>query len=258
MQHSSETLNEAAAVGPTIGILAGMGPRSTSPFLQAVLDECERQYGAREDRDYPAMMIYSLPTPFVHDRPLDHAAMARSIEEGARRLAGCGVDFMAVPCNTAHLYYRRLQAAAGVPVLHIADEAARELAVAGKKTALFSTRPTAEEGLYQRRLEERGVELYHSAFLQEQVDGLIGAVKHGESEEELRRRWKEIQPLLNASGAEAVLSACTDLSPLGERLFWPDGYITIDAGQALARATVREYLQRRGDASPTAGGKGLE
>jgi len=29
-----------------IGILAGMGPRSTAPFVDMLVDECQRQYGA--------------------------------------------------------------------------------------------------------------------------------------------------------------------------------------------------------------------
>jgi aspartate/glutamate racemase len=32
---------------PTIGILAGMGPRSTGPFLDLVVTACQKMYGAR-------------------------------------------------------------------------------------------------------------------------------------------------------------------------------------------------------------------
>ena len=53
-----------------IGILAGMGPRSTAPFVDMVVDECQRQYGARYDIDFPPMQIYALPTPFYIDRPI--------------------------------------------------------------------------------------------------------------------------------------------------------------------------------------------
>ena len=60
---------------PTIGILAGMGPRSTAPFIDLVLTECQSQYGATNDIDFPKMMICSLPAPFYPDRPTDHAAM---------------------------------------------------------------------------------------------------------------------------------------------------------------------------------------
>lgn len=49
---------------PLIGILAGMGPRSTAPFVDLVIDECQSQYGATFDIDFPRMLILSQPTPF--------------------------------------------------------------------------------------------------------------------------------------------------------------------------------------------------
>lgn len=48
----------------SLGVLAGMGPRSTAPFIDMLVDECQKQYGARFDIDYPKMHIISLPTPF--------------------------------------------------------------------------------------------------------------------------------------------------------------------------------------------------
>ena len=64
-----------------------MGPRSTAPFVDMVVDECQRQYGARDDLDFPPMLIYSLPTPFYIDRPIDHVAMQAVIGAGLRKLA---------------------------------------------------------------------------------------------------------------------------------------------------------------------------
>ena len=89
-----------------IGILAGMGPKSTGPFVDTVVAECQTIYGAKHDIDFPHMMIYSCPTPFYMDRPIDHAAMKKAIIEGAQKLESTGVDFIAMPCNTAHLYLR--------------------------------------------------------------------------------------------------------------------------------------------------------
>lgn len=102
---------------PKIGVLAGMGPRSTAPFIDLLVTECQRQYGARHDVDFPPMLIYSLPTPFYLDRPLDHEAVARSIEAGLRDLESTGVPFIAMPCNSAHLYFLRLKAAVSAPLL---------------------------------------------------------------------------------------------------------------------------------------------
>ncbi len=48
----------------TIGILAGMGPKSTAPFIDQVVTECQTRYGAGNDMDFPPMMIHSIPAPF--------------------------------------------------------------------------------------------------------------------------------------------------------------------------------------------------
>jgi aspartate racemase len=71
---------------PTIGVLAGMGPASTAPFLDLLLNECRRQYGAHHDIDYPKILICSQPAPFFHDRPNDHAAMVAATLSGLRDL----------------------------------------------------------------------------------------------------------------------------------------------------------------------------
>ena len=65
-----------------IGILAGMGPRSTAPFIDSVVDQCQEIYGASLDEEFPKMMILSLPTPFFVDRPIDHKEMKRTIIGG--------------------------------------------------------------------------------------------------------------------------------------------------------------------------------
>lgn len=48
----------------SIGVLAGMGPRSTAPFVDMLVTECHIGYGAKYDMDFPKMHIISLPTPF--------------------------------------------------------------------------------------------------------------------------------------------------------------------------------------------------
>jgi aspartate/glutamate racemase len=71
-------------------------------------------------------------------------------------------------------------------------------------------------------------------------------MKAGETAEQLQKRWKTLKPLLTEAGVEAVLIACTDLSPLSSRLFTPEGFHVIDSSLALARATVRTYLESSG------------
>ena len=48
-----------------IGILGGMGPESTVIFYQALVKQCQIQYNAKYDKDYPEIFIYNLPIPDV-------------------------------------------------------------------------------------------------------------------------------------------------------------------------------------------------
>lgn len=74
----------SAAKWPTIGLLAGMGVRSTAPFLDLVVEECTRIYGAGHQPDYPEIVVISWPTPFWVDRPI---GPRRDAEAHRRRVA---------------------------------------------------------------------------------------------------------------------------------------------------------------------------
>lgn len=39
-----------------IGILGGMGPESTAIFYQALIWQCQKQYGAKYDEDFPEIL----------------------------------------------------------------------------------------------------------------------------------------------------------------------------------------------------------
>lgn len=47
--------------------------------------------------------------------------MKKAIIDGAVKLEKTDVDFIALPCNTAHVYYEEIQQALSVPMLHIVD-----------------------------------------------------------------------------------------------------------------------------------------
>ena len=70
---------------PLIGILGGMGPKSTGPFVDQVVFQYQAIAGAKDDVDFPPMLIYSLPTPFYLDRPIDHKLMEETICSGLKK-----------------------------------------------------------------------------------------------------------------------------------------------------------------------------
>ncbi len=224
---------------PMIGILAGMGPRSTAPFIDLVVEECQRQYGARSDMDFPHMMIYSLPTPFTMDRPIDHEAMKRAVSGGLRKLTSTGVDFIAMPCNTAHAYYAELAQAIDIPLLNIIAETAGKLPQKPQKSTLFATPSTVDTGLYQRAVRDKGHTLVFREEWQERINAIIRSVKDGDDHS--ITIWKELLDDVYRESVDRIVIACTDLNAVSAQA--PPELPVTDSARCLARAVVKKYLE---------------
>ncbi|PFM61880.1 amino-acid racemase [Bacillus cereus] len=216
-----------------IGILAGMGPKSTGPFVDTVVAQCQAIYGAKHDMDFPHMMIYSCPTPFYMDRPIDHAVMKKAIIEGAQKLESTGVDFIAMPCNTAHLYFKELQHSLSIPILNIVDETLQAIPDNTKRVALLATQATVQAGIYQDGITKRDIEYIHNEKWQEMINQIITCIKCGEVEEACKL-WSALVLHLKNEVDTAII-ACTDLNVVANEDF-------VDSSQCLADAVVRMYL----------------
>ncbi len=223
----------------TIGILAGMGPRSTAPFIDLVITECQRQYGATNDIDFPPLMIYSLPAPFYLDRPVDHAQLAATICAGLQRLESIGVALIAMPCNTAHMYYAQLEDSIQIPLLNMIDIAVQNVPASAQRVALIATRATQAAGLYQQALQHTTVDLIADETWQSRVDALIRAIKIDQDVPAAQRIWRALIWACEATGIDTVLIACTDITPA---ITADHGKMTIlDATECLAAAVVAQW-----------------
>ncbi|CUB11054.1 putative amino-acid racemase [Bacillus cereus] len=216
-----------------IGILAGMGPKATGPFVDTVVAECQTIYGAKHDMDFPHMMIYSCPTPFYMDRPIDHEAMKKAIIEGAQKLESIGASFIAMPCNTAHVYFEELQQSLSIPILNIVDETLQTIPKNIKRVALLATEATVQAGIYQDGIAKRNIEYIHHEKWQESINQIISCIKGGEIEK-ARELWNTLVLQLREEVDTAII-ACTDLNVVVSEDF-------VDSAQCLAKAVVKMYL----------------
>lgn len=223
-----------AKTSKTIGILAGMGPKSTAPFIEKVVDQCQLQYGAKNDIDFPPMMIYSLPTPFYLDRPIDEKEMKKIVMEGLQKLESTGVSFIAMPCNTAHAYHNFFQTSLSVPLLNIVEETVRSIHSKSRVT-LLATSTTMNCNVYQRGIAKAGSTFIFKEEWQERVNELIKDVKEGKS---ALRNWKALLLEFKKEKIQTVIIACTDLSVLPK-----SGFLFIDSSEELAKAVVERYRQ---------------
>ena len=225
--------------GPTIGILGGMGVKATGPFLELLIDECQRQYGASQQSDYPEMIIFSWPTPLRFDAAFDASAFAARVAEGVRRLSGTGVDLVAIPANLPHLFWDSFAGEATVPLLNMIDIATSQLPDGGS-VALLAARPTRDSGMYQKKLEARGTRVIATDEMQDRIDAILTSLWSGGDPTAIRARWTDLIECSTGAAATSALLACTDLNAVDR---WSDVPIPIvDATRALAAKVISTWV----------------
>ncbi|MBW8836156.1 MAG: amino acid racemase, partial [Burkholderia sp.] len=138
--------------------------------------------------------------------------------DAARRLAVGGAELLVIASNTMHRMADAVEAAGGVPLIHIADAtaaAARRLGVT--RPALLATRYTMEQPFYKGRLRDRhgldaivpdagGRELVHRVIYEELCLGVVRP--------ESKRAYLEVVEGLRRQGADGVILGCTEVGML--------------------------------------------
>jgi aspartate racemase len=148
----------------------------------------------------------------------DWAAVEGVLLAEGRRLASAGADAILIASNTMHLYADEVQAAAGAPVLHIADAVGKRIAARGLRTiGLLGTRHSMEKDFYRIRLEQRfGIESVIPAEDQRnRINTIIfDELCQGKILDTSRAFVLEAARELVGRGAQGIVLGCTELPML--------------------------------------------
>jgi aspartate racemase len=239
-------VTEAPPAG-VVGVLGGMGPLATIDFLAKLVAATP----ATRDQDHIPVVVSSIPQ--VPDRTSafrgEGASPLAAMLASARRLEAAGAGLVVVACNTAHLWFDDLEAALGLPMLHLVDAAIEDAALRagpGGRVGLLGTDATLASALYLNRSAARGVRwlLPTAAEMLGAVMPGIEAIKAGDLATG-RGLLAEAASALAMRGASAVILGCTEIPlVLDERAA---GLPVVDATAALARRVVAWSLARRAE-----------
>lgn len=221
----------------TIGILGGMGPLATADLFQKIILHTD----AACDQDHPCVFIDSNTDIPDRTAALLHGGESPVPEmlKSAKRLVNLGVDFIIMPCNTAHNYYMDIVRSVYTPVLHMIGETCDALLARGvKRAGLLATDGTVETGIYQRIFQGSGIELIVPEGEEQAavMDVIYNGVKAGDMNHDVTALRKTCDALL-AHGAETLILGCTEL-PLAFERYKLD-YPTTDPTLELALAAIR-------------------
>jgi aspartate racemase len=219
-----------------IGVLGGMGPESTALFYLSLIKQCQKQYGAKFDGDYPEIFIYNLPIPDVVEGIKKPSETLACLVRGVKKLEAAGADFLVMPCNTATYFYKAVLKEISIPFLSIVAETAKEIRLRNcKKAGLLATKTVVENKVYEEDFKKFGLELMVPKE-PEKVNQVILNILAGKKLEKDKETLKTIAKELEKRGAEAIVLGCTDLpiilkqKDLDIRVF--------DSLEVLAKSTI--------------------
>jgi aspartate racemase len=193
-----------------------MGPEATAYFFSLIIRGTE----ARGDQDHIPVIIDC--NPKIPERT---AALlgrgpspARQLLAGALRLAGAGVDFVVVPCVTAHAFLPWVQARTPVPFVNLVEETlayARKNMPRLRRVGLLASTGTIQSGLFARAFAAARIEVIApSDAEQRRVMSAIygrGGIKAGHTQGLPRRQILAASRQLIRQGAEAIIGGCTEI-----------------------------------------------
>jgi len=219
-----------------LGVIGGMGPIATSFFMELVIKMTQ----AETDQDHLDMIIYNIPS--IPDRTsyiLDHTKEnpLPVIVSIARKLEEQGVEFLAMPCCTAHFFQTELEEALHKPFVNIIRATVHYLKERGiTRVGVMATDGTIRSGLFRQELEENGMEyLCPSPERQKDVMHIIyNNVKANKPAD--MKRFHAVGEELKARGAQAIILGCTELSLVKRDCEIGAGFI--DAMEVLAQQSL--------------------
>lgn len=200
----------------TIGLLGGMSWESTAHYYRVINEAVRERAGGLHSAEVVLHSVDFAPIAELQARDA-WAETAVILGSAARGLASAGAEFLVIATNTMHIVADEIEAAAGIPLLHIADPTADAIRGSGVGTVgLLGTRFTMEKDFYLRRLEQRGIQAIvpdaadrdtvHRIIYEELVLGVV--------RDESREQYRGVMQRLVDRGAEGIIAGCTEITML--------------------------------------------
>jgi aspartate racemase len=196
----------------SVGLVGGLGPESTIDYYRRIIDGWRRHDPATT----PSMVIDSLdPNRALYLVQNDPTAFFEYILGSVRRLAGAGVDFIAITANTPHLMYDELAGASARPMVSIVEVCAEEARRRDiRRPLLLGTRFTMEAPFYPAVFARFGIGVMtpdegERRWVHERY---VGELLNGDFRDETRKAFVSLVERLRVrEGIDAVILGGTEL-----------------------------------------------
>lgn len=217
-----------------LGILGGMGPVATMRFYEHVI-EAAIAHGAVRDSDFPRISLASAVIPDFSAAGFgdEEEALAEMLR-AAQELNAAGAEVIAIPCNSAHVFFSTIDNAVEASVLDIRSIVADAIHAADiRKAGILGTKSTIEKGVYE------GLGFAPVYPTDEEHAAIALLIDRGEinvRDETDTAALALLMSALSSREAEGIVLGCTELSTITI----PESTTPFfDSSRLLAEAAVR-------------------
>jgi aspartate racemase len=200
----------------TIGVLGGMGPEASLYFYNLIIKKTSIQ----TDQDHIQVIINSLPqVPPRTDAILKTGpSPIPMLVEGIQALNRAGVDFIVIPCITAHYFIPEVKQQVDFKFLSLLEESlawTQRNIPALKYAGLIASTGTLTSKIFHTIYGRAGIDIISpTPELQEKMTTAVfgrQGIKAGYTSDENKKAILEITNTLIQRGAEAIIAGCTEV-----------------------------------------------
>ena len=200
----------------TLGLIGGLSWYSTTVYYRTINQLTNERLGSSHSAK---LILFSVD--FEEFRILqnkgDWNAVEKMLSDVAIQLENAGADCVVMCTNTPHLVADTIRQKIKIPLLHIAEETAKEI-VSQKinKVGLLGTKFTMENSFFRDRLSQFGIE----SIVPDDADkdyihaSIFNELTRGFFKDDTKIKYLEIIDKLKNDGAKGVVFGCTEFSIL--------------------------------------------
>ena len=197
----------------TIGLIGGTSWVSTVDYYRIINQTVnEKLAGLNSAKIFLYSVNFEEFKKRMDENKLDESA--KELISIAKKLETAGADCLLLCANTPHMFAELVQSNIKIPLIHIAEETAREISKHKiKKVALLGTKFTMEQTFFKEKLLTHGIETIIPAaadrdFIHKSIFSELGK---GIFTTETKNKYLEIIKKMENEGAEGIIFGCTEI-----------------------------------------------
>ena len=219
-----------------VGVLGGMGPYATLDFLKHIYDNTPNVIKEWDHLRVITDLNVKIPS---RSRAVlyNEESPVQGMIESINNMASCGVEVVAVPCNSAHYFYNKVSPKINVPWINMVEIVNnvvinREL----KSPLILGGYVTVNKQIYRHKLIKYNyLDLNDNEFIYKLIENI--KCQNNITDESIQR----LGNIVRSPEIDSIVLACTELTQLVETLINSNVNI-IDSSLEYAKGIVDKSI----------------